>query len=298
MFCGNCGKENMKGAKYCSSCGTIIENGIIENKVDNKKQIQTVLNDIEMAKRYVNNAESYFYENNEIYKDKNVLDRYASLISVNGTFRQKYKAEPTEEVKQVLKKYNFNYTVKRITYLLILLAIYFAVVIISLICTKYINNISSLFTLYIIDGIIQIVLIVLAFKSKKIVDKKVLEICSNINKQYNDAYSKAYKKYLSVIEEYNNQYGNIPPKYLSLYALNYIDEMLKNKRADSLKEALNLFEEYDFKHKMIRENNKRFAQLQNQIHFQSQMILNNQRDEMVSSGITNALLFVDLISRI
>lgn len=104
MFCGNCGKENMKGAKYCSSCGTIIENGIIENKVDNKKQIQTVLNDIEMAKRYVNNAESYFYENNEIYKDKNVLDRYASLISVNGTFRQKYKAEPTEEVKQVLKK--------------------------------------------------------------------------------------------------------------------------------------------------------------------------------------------------
>lgn len=49
---------------------------------------------------------------------------------------------------------------------------------------------------------------------------------------------------------------------------------------------------------MIRENNKRFAQLQNQIHFQSQMILNNQRDEMVSSGITNALLFVDLISRI
>lgn len=50
MFCGNCGKENMKGAKYCSSCGTLIENGIIENKVDNKKQIQTVLNDIEWQK--------------------------------------------------------------------------------------------------------------------------------------------------------------------------------------------------------------------------------------------------------
>lgn len=298
MFCGNCGKENMEGAKYCSSCGALIENCIIENKVDNKEQIRTVLNDIEMAKRYVNNAEAYFYEDNELYKDKNILDRYVSLISVNGTLRQKYKAKPTEEVKQVLKKYNFNYTVKRITYLLILLAIYFAVVIISLICTIYISNISSLSSLYIINGIIQIVLILLAFKSKKIVDKKVLKIYSNVNKQYNDAYSKAYEKYLSVIKEYNSQYGNIPPKYLSLYALNYIEETFINKRADSLKEALNLFEEYDLKQKMIRENDKRFADLQNQLHFQSQMILNNQRDEMVSSGITNALLFVDLISRI
>lgn len=298
MFCGNCGKENMEGAKYCSSCGALLGESIIKDSMDKKVKIDNVLNDISIAKSYVNKAESNFDNNNVVFKDKNILDRYVNLISVNGKLRQKYKAKPTEEVKEVLKKYDFNYTVNRITYLLILLAIYFAVVIISLICTIYISNISSLSSLYIINGIIQIVLILLAFKSKKIVDKKVLEIYSNVNKQYNDAYYKAYEKYLSVIKEYNSQYGNIPPKYLSFYALNYIDEMLKNKRADSLKEALNLFEEYDFKQKMIRENDKRFAQLQNQIHFQSQMILNNQRDEMVSSGITNALLFVDLISRI
>ena len=242
MFCGNCGKENMEGAKYCSSCGAMLGDSITKDSMDKKVKIDNILNDISIAKSYVNKAEINFDNNNVIFKDKNILDRYVNLISVNGTLRQKYKAKSTEEVKEVLKKYEFNYTVKRITYLLVLAAIYCIVSIIALICLNFINHVSSIFSIYTITGTIQIVLIVLAFKSKKAVDRKVLEIYSNINKQYKDIYAKSYDKYLNVIKEYNSEYGNIPPKYLSLYALNYIEETLVNKRADSLKEALNLFE--------------------------------------------------------
>ena len=63
-----------------------------------------------------------------------------------------------------------------------------------------------------------------------------------------------------------------PPKYGFSYAVGKVIEYIENLRADSLKEALNLFETEEWQNNMLNESRKQTAILQESLEVQKQML--------------------------
>lgn len=81
----------------------------------------------------------------------------------------------------------------------------------------------------------------------------------------------------------------LPPKYRTMHAVDTIEDYILNKRIDSLKEGLNLYEDELYKLKHMQNQQFQIQQNYQMIYQNSQMITQNKR-MIRAQAVTNTLL--------
>ncbi|MEJ2884587.1 hypothetical protein [Pedobacter sp. GR22-6] len=95
---------------------------------------------------------------------------------------------------------------------------------------------------------------------------------------------------MNVLVETLDSFSMLPEKYRTLQAVNAIRSYLLNKRAESLKEAINLYEEEVFRHSQIQRQ-------QFQIQQNHQMIQQNREMIKAQKTTNSRLLWASILGR-
>ena len=152
---------------------------------------------------------------------------------------------------------------------------------------------------------VGIIMISSAKKLKKASIEENVEICDKIYKETcepniaaaNSEIQKITNSMETFMREHKNLLDFLPEKYHTIMAISFMLESVKNLRADTLKEVINLYEQelHLLEQERILQNNVRMQQLQNQrMIYAMEQIKSNQ--EIIESNILDikALQIVDM----
>lgn len=301
MYCRNCGAKLEDNSNFCHECGTNINNqAIVQNQnyeITNASTTnkQELLNQIETARRYANIIENDYNNILATDNEKKRLEHYRQVLKSNNklyiSLRKELQARKEQwdthkDFEKYLKFYNYDTTfIKKCK---ILNAIPLFIVIIALIISKTVSKVDFLYVSLYILFIIGII-VVLAI-SEKIYKKAAYQIIDEREAIINSQSQEIYNHASNCLNEYNNKYGVISEKYICNYALSYIYDCVFSGRADSFKEAYNLFEMYEMNQAAIRKSDEKYQQLLQQ---QQNMFKTYQRNEAID-GLMDTLILLSI----
>lgn len=287
MFCENCGALINDNAKFCSNCGAAIGESTEEIAVSNTLAKDSLIEELDYAENCIDKAEEKLVS---ILPMKNDIEELKCFVSTYQGKRRIPSHEKEKAISILCKYSNENKNIAKKYEFITLIIFILEIILIFILSSK------EAFMSFLLMPIPIVTVLVMSkiFTVANYISSKL----SGLNQNYNALYNEAYDYYNSEMQKYIESNDVIPTKYLSKYAINYIREALINKRADSLKEALNLFENFDAQQQLIRENNKNYQILMEQMHYQQELINLNHKHTIASQGVTNALLIADLFSNI
>jgi hypothetical protein len=102
-------------------------------------------------------------------------------------------------------------------------------------------------------------------------------------------------KLLSLVDEMNkvveqlDSFTVLPPKYRTMHAVDTIEDYILNKRIDSLKAGLNLYEDELYKMQQMQ-NQKYQIQLNYQMMYQNSQMIKQNKKMIRAQAVTNTLL--------
>lgn len=301
MFCVNCGTELADDAKFCHVCGQQIGGtalNVQNNYVQPVKSRDDVLNDVRIAKDYIQRAESSYNEVFRLEREKNQIEYFRDVQKkankklipfVSIIYNLVHKAD-IDALNKFLIDHNYN--VKFLKSSRTLSLIFDAIFVILWIVANFAGD--KLGTPY---GIAFMVVFFVALffelrylKARRKYVKITKQAIQDISASYESTCQNAYDETCRILSEYKRVYGMIPDRYMNSYALKYIESCVCDGRADTLKEAMNLFEAYDVQQQAIKQSNEQYQQLLQQ---QQEMLSQYQRNEAIN-GIADGLILMSL----
>ncbi len=213
MFCQNCGKEISEDTKFCPACGTAVNQAGTIVEVKEQKEV---------AENLVNDLQkcnSYFSQISNVYRLQNIG---INLVN-NATWCKKVKDSYVSSIVfLILGIGGALFTIPPILNEPLLLLGLWEVLVFELV--------------FFIAGLVQF-----SIYGKH---RKTLEYYKANMPLWNDSISKHYQNYKDC---------PLPIEFSDPVAISSIISYLKSKRADSLKEAINLYEDECHKAQVIIE---------------------------------------------
>lgn len=301
MFCVKCGTELADDAKFCHCCGQQIgstELNVTNSYVQPVKSRDDVLTDVRIAKEYIQRAEGCYNDVIRLEREKNQIEYFRDIQKkankkllpfVSIIYNLIHKADIDALNKFLI---NHNYDVKFLKRARVTSIIVDIIFVIFWIMASFVGE-----SLGVAFGVVFIVVFFAALffeirylSARRKYVKVTKQALQDIGNSYVSSSQYAYNETCRILSEYKRVYGMIPDKYMNSYALNYIESCICDGRADTLKEALNLFESYSIQQEAIRQSNAQYQQLLQQ---QQEFISQYQKNEAIN-GIADGLILMSL----
>lgn len=304
MFCTKCGTELTEGVKFCNNCGNQIIGTELTQTTTPSSFVSNrngIISDIENARSFVLEAENYYQQAFSLQGSKNHFAEIGKILSdyydpLRRIFiplsclkiMSKAKAA-SNEVENYLKADNINFSYKKVAKIIRILSyvISFMVFFIGGLMISTFEQIQIVLYLAVMitlagNGIYFAALKKFEKSVQKVLEKMISDIDNNCSNLYDTAYA--------TLTDYKRTCGVIPDKYLNSYSLNYMKDAIESCRADSLKEAINLFEDYNLKQEMIRQNDQHYQEIMQQ----QQAMFKQYRKDQIGNDIADAFILFSL----
>lgn len=146
---------------------------------------------------------------------------------------------------------------------------------------------------YFLFAIATIALIVAYIKLRRQNAEKLKTDAELLIAEQQNLSQEQYEGICRALNEYHTRYGVIPNRYLNPYALQFIGTAIANMRADTMKEAYNLYEQHLQHQQMLLQNQQQFQQL----YQQQQAMFARYESNRNTDNALSALAFAALLIR-
>lgn len=307
MFCIKCGKEIEESASFCPFCGETLGNSSVASFVNETNDIASKRNqlveELQLARPYGAVVEEKCKQSIELQSQQAIIRDISGYFSrINNVFRyinpfvifklsqeKAYKKEANKYLSPKEAKYGSisRWILNAIISLAVADIIFQVLIKLDYAVQSQVSPVffTASLMLIIICWYIYTLIIVPKQEHSKLISA-LNQAANEKGKQANDLIDEANAE----LDRYIDNHNFIPEKYVYQHAVDYMLDSVVNGRADTLKEAINLFETYETQQQIIHEQDAKYQQLLEQQAFEKQY-----RADVKRNSIDDALMMIAIM---